>query len=78
MSAGPVTNEQPATTDLLRIGRHTFRSRLIAGTGKYRNADEMNAELEASGCEVVTVTLRRIEYRRHVKAKIRMILEVVE
>jgi thiazole synthase len=49
------------TTDLLTIGGKTFRSRLMLGTGKYRNAEEMNAALEASGCEIVTVALRRID-----------------
>lgn len=47
--------------DLLQIGSKTFRSRLMLGTGKYRNAEEMNAALEASGCEIVTVALRRID-----------------
>ena len=35
--------------DKLTIGGKTFRSRLMLGTGKYRNAEEMNAALEASG-----------------------------
>ena len=47
--------------DRLTIGGKTFRSRLMLGTGKYRNAEEMNAALEASGCEIVTVALRRID-----------------
>ena len=50
-----------ADDDLLTIGGKTFRSRLMLGTGKYRNAEEMNAALEASGCEIVTVALRRID-----------------
>lgn len=49
------------TEDRLEIGGKTFRSRLMLGTGKYRNAEEMNAALEASGCEIVTVALRRID-----------------
>lgn len=52
---------QKANEDLLTIGGKTFRSRLMLGTGKYRNAEEMNAALEASGCEIVTVALRRID-----------------
>ncbi len=51
----------PAQGEALSIGGRTFRSRLMLGTGKYRNADEMNAALEASGCEIVTVALRRID-----------------
>src|SRR5690349_19761385 len=52
---------QTEMTDALTIGGKTFRSRLMVGTGKYRSADEMNAALEASGCEIVTVALRRID-----------------
>jgi len=33
----------------------------MLGTGKYRNAEEMNAALVSSGCEIVTVALRRID-----------------
>src|SRR5438128_9550356 len=47
--------------DGLEIVGKTFHSRLMLGTGKYRNAEEMNAALEASGCEIVTVALRRID-----------------
>lgn len=55
------TIEIETSADLLEIGGKTFHSRLITGTGKYRNAEEMNAALEASGCEIVTVALRRID-----------------
>ena len=44
----------------LRIGEFTFRSRLIAGTGRHRSTAEMMASLEASGAEVVTVAIRRL------------------
>src|SRR5690348_16536736 len=56
-----VTPAQPAAEDSLVIAGKSFRSRLMLGTGKYRNAEEMNAALEASGCEIVTVALRRID-----------------
>ena len=46
--------------DVLRIGEFTFRSRLIAGTGRHRSTAEMVASLEASGAEVVTVAIRRL------------------
>ncbi len=52
---------QPGTDEELEIGGKRFRSRLMLGTGKYRTAEEMNAALEASGCEIVTVALRRID-----------------
>ena len=56
-----VGHEDNPTRDLLVIGGKTFHSRLMLGTGKYRNGAEMNAALEASGCEIVTVALRRID-----------------
>ena len=43
----------------LQIGRFTFRSRLITGTGKYASYELMRACLAASGCEVTTVAVRR-------------------
>jgi thiazole synthase len=63
-----VTLAAPATpsadTDLevapLTIAGRTFRSRLFLGTGKYPDFDTMAAALEASGTEVVTVALRRV------------------
>ncbi len=44
----------------LKIGAHTFSSRLIVGTGKYPSLDVMRAAHEASGAELVTVAIRRI------------------
>jgi len=44
----------------LRLGNHTFTSRLIVGTGKYPSLDVMRAAHEASGAELVTVAIRRI------------------
>jgi thiazole synthase len=42
-----------------RIGPLTFRSRLIVGTGKYADYPLMQRCLDASGCEVITVAVRR-------------------
>jgi thiazole synthase len=47
--------------DKLVIAGKEFRSRLMVGTGKYRDAEEMNAALEASGAEIVTVAIRRLD-----------------
>ena len=47
--------------DLLTIGTHTFRSRLFVGTGKYKDVAETRAALDASGAEVVTVAVRRVD-----------------
>jgi thiazole synthase len=49
----------PELTPLVVAGR-SFRSRLILGTGKYRDVATMRAALEASGTEMVTVALRRV------------------
>jgi thiazole synthase len=43
----------------LKVGPFTLSSRLFVGTGKYADFDQMNACLEASGAEVVTVAVRR-------------------
>jgi thiazole synthase len=48
--------------DQLVIAGRTFRSRLIVGTGKYRTTEEMLAAFEASGAEMITVALRRINF----------------
>jgi thiazole synthase len=45
--------------DRFRVGPFDFTSRLFVGTGKYADFDQMNTCLEASGCEVVTVAVRR-------------------
>ena len=46
--------------DVLRIAGREFRSRLIVGTGKYKNFQEMARAHEASGTEIVTVAVRRV------------------
>jgi thiazole synthase len=48
------TNDNP-----LRIGSHTFSSRLIVGTGKYSGYELMSEALAASGTECITVAVRR-------------------
>jgi thiazole synthase len=45
----------------LVIAGRTFRSRLMVGTGKYTDFDVMRAAIEASGAEIVTVSIRRVE-----------------
>ncbi len=44
-----------------RIGDLELRSRLIVGTGKYPDFAAMNAALEASGADLVTVAIRRLQ-----------------
>ncbi|HHQ41508.1 MAG TPA: thiazole synthase [Chromatiales bacterium] len=45
--------------DPLVIAGRSYRSRLLVGTGKYRDLDETRRAVEASGAEIVTVAIRR-------------------
>lgn len=45
----------------LVIAGKEFRSRLIIGTGKYRTMEEQTAAIEASGAEMITVAIRRLD-----------------
>jgi thiazole synthase len=49
--------------DPLVIAGKSYRSRLIVGTGKYKDFDETRAALVASGADIVTVALRRVELK---------------
>ena len=46
-------------SEQLRIGTHTFSSRLIVGTGKYSSYEAMQQALDVSGTECITVAVRR-------------------
>src|SRR6185437_3781681 len=61
----PKAPAEPSTTtdELVIAGRH-FRSRLIVGTGKYKDGPETAAAIEASGAEMVTVAVRRVNLDR--------------
>jgi thiazole synthase len=50
--------------DSLVIAGRAFRSRLIVGTGKYRDGEETRRAIEASGAEMVTVAVRRVNLDR--------------
>lgn len=45
----------------LSIAGRTFHSRLMTGTGKYRSIEQMQQSVIASGCEIVTVAVRRVQ-----------------
>jgi thiazole synthase len=47
--------------DTWSIGKHSFSSRLLVGTGKYRDFPTMQRALVASGAELVTVAVRRLD-----------------
>jgi thiazole synthase len=52
----------PDHADLLRIGGREFRSRLLVGTGKFAAHTVMADAIVASGTEIVTVALRRVDF----------------
>lgn len=60
--------------DPLIIDGKEFSSRLMLGTGKFPSNETMAAALEASGCEIVTVALRRVD----LKAPGRDILDFID
>lgn len=49
----------PGNTDPLMIDGVAYQSRLLVGTGKYKDMDETRLAVEASGAEIVTVAIRR-------------------
>jgi thiazole synthase len=46
-------------TDTIQVGSYMLKSRLLVGTGKYRDLDETGRAIEASGADVVTMAVRR-------------------
>ena len=50
---------QNTPNDVLAIAGRTYASRLLVGTGKYRDMQETRAAIEASGAEIVTIAVRR-------------------
>ena len=61
---GTVSAVEPALDAPLEIAGRAFRSRLMVGTGKYRSNEEMVRAIEASGAEIVTVAVRRVDLDR--------------
>lgn len=68
MSSAPLTlataaEAQPLETDdsPLVIAGRSFHSRLMTGTGKYDSFAVMRQSIQASGCEIVTVAVRRVQ-----------------
>jgi thiazole synthase len=55
---------EAVAADTFRIADRDFTSRLIVGTGKYRTNDEMVRAIDASGAEMVTVAVRRVDLDR--------------
>ena len=53
-------NSAENTQKSFTIAGKTYGSRLLVGTGKYRDFEETRAAIETSGAEIVTVTIRRV------------------
>ena len=49
----------PAADDSLVVAGRRYRSRLLTGTGKFKDFDETRRATEAAGAEIVTVAIRR-------------------
>ena len=64
MSSDSATLTPPtsaSTDNVLAIAGRRFRSRLMVGTGKYRTMEQMQQAIAASGAEIVTVAIRRVQ-----------------
>jgi thiazole synthase len=58
VSPSSATSPDP---DQLTIAGRSFRSRLMTGSGKYRTFEDMRRSIDASGCEIITVAVRRVQ-----------------
>ena len=75
MSTSEETSPATFPVPPLRIGAFTLKSRLVTGTGKYRDYETMQRALEASGCDATTVAVRR---ERLVDAQGRSLLDFLD
>ncbi len=66
------------SADTYRVGPFELSSRLFVGTGKYADFEQMVAALDASGCQVVTVAVRRDVLAADGKAKPQNILDCLD
>jgi thiazole synthase len=56
---------QSIADDVFTVAGKLYRSRLLLGTGKYKDLDETRRAVEASGAEIVTVAIRRTNIGQH-------------
>lgn len=59
MSAEALKTRSETAGDTFTVAGRTYRSRLLVGTGKYKDLDETRRAITASGAEIVTVAIRR-------------------
>ena len=57
--------------DVLRIAGREVRSRLITGSGKYRDDRIIKDVLEAAECDIITVAMRRVDFERESESLLR-------
>ena len=57
---GGGSGDQSMEDDFFEVAGRKFRSRLLVGTGKYKDFEETARAIEASGAEIVTVAVRRV------------------
>ncbi|WP_319951532.1 sulfur carrier protein ThiS [Sphingomonas caeni] len=60
VAGGGGDHARPVDEDIWTVAGKTFRSRLIVGTGKYKDFEQNAAAVAASGAEIVTVAVRRV------------------
>ncbi|MEK6202737.1 MAG: thiazole synthase [Psychrobacter sp.] len=58
-AATSITSPMPILQDTFTVGSRTFSSRLLVGTGKYKDMAETGAAIGASAAQIVTVAIRR-------------------
>ena len=59
VATGAAVEAAVEADDVFTVGRHRFASRLLLGTGKYRDFEQTRDAVEASGTQIVTVAIRR-------------------
>src|SRR5260370_17239526 len=62
--------ERTLSMDELVLAGQRFTSRLVVGTGKYKDFSTMKAALEASGAQMVTVAVRRLDLQARGEASL--------
>lgn len=65
MQSSKLDTSSNKVADTLVIAGHSYESRLLVGTGKYKDFKETRAAIEASGAEIVTVAIRRTNIGQH-------------
>ncbi len=55
--------------EYLKINGKKYKSRLILGTGKYKDFSETKSALESSGCEMVTIAIRRMNIGQDISSE---------